>query len=159
MTIKIIILSIPYLFEVIRESYWFIKLHKADNHKATTWIRFFMMLGAALIVSLLDWDITVMEFVTYFCISGAIHFTLFNYTLNLARRWIGNQKWVHLFYLGDTVIDNWLKTWCPVIGSGFVYIVTLFQVKLNDRIGFKIGYVMAQAFVLFGSLGMIPYYT
>lgn len=157
--IKLLILAVPYLFEVVRESIWFIKLHKYDNHVDTTWIRAGMMAICSLLVTMLSpWDNFWWYLATSAVATIAIHFTLFNYTLNLARIWLGNQRHIHFFYLGNTVIDNWLKQWCPYIGGGLTLICTFWLFKPSIKLSFKIGYVVCQLFVLGTAVSMVIEY-
>lgn len=100
-TIKIIILSLPLLYELVKECYDFIVRGKEDDHKKSTLIRIGMLVvvsfGVAFFHDGYGYRLGVLQCFVFAC--GL--YALFDPLMNLIRRYIGKQKHVHFFYYGS----------------------------------------------------------
>lgn len=113
----ITILTIPANFELVRESYWFIKLNRADDHKGSTWLRILMCLLISRLVSLEMFDPpTGIWWFWLQCFWFSLcAYAFFDIRLNAIRMKFGglDHKNVKLIYYGNSWTDNILKQLKP----------------------------------------------
>lgn len=114
-TIKIILLALPLLYELIKESRDFIVLKKPDNHVKSTWIRILLMVVVSLVVAIFHREYGYLVGVFQSFLYSAGLFMLFDPLLNLIRRYIGKQMHVHFFYYGQSFTDKFWKKWPPYV--------------------------------------------
>jgi hypothetical protein len=110
---QILILCIPLLIELVRESYMFIVLKKPDNHVGSTLLRFVLLLSLSGVVAWFYPEYNFwLDFVRAF-VYGASFYVLFDPLLNLIRYHIGKQRHVTFFYYGSSWTDGIMKRLPP----------------------------------------------
>lgn len=112
-TISILVLAIPLVYELIKESYDFIIRKRPDDHIMSTWIRLLLMVGVSLLVGTFHQDYGYWAGVAQSFLYSAALYAFFDPSLNLIRRYIGGQRHVHFFYYGNSWTDRKLKVLPP----------------------------------------------